>query len=63
MTNNHRSTLYIGVTSNLEGGIWEHINKVYPKSFITKYNLNFCVYYESFYTIQEAILREKKLKG
>jgi putative endonuclease len=63
MTNTFRTTVYIGVTSNLEGRIWEHKNKVYPKSFTAKYNLNRCVYYECFFTIQEAISREKELKA
>ncbi len=63
MTNEYRTTLYIGVSSNLQGRIWEHKNKVYPKSFTAKYDLNICVYYESFFSIQEAILREKELKA
>lgn len=63
MSNKFRTTIYIGVTSNLEGRIWEHINKAYPKSFTAKYNLNICVYYECFLTILEAIAREKELKG
>ena len=62
MTNKFRTTLYIGVTSNLHARIWEHTNKVYSKSFTTKYDLTICVYYESFFSIQEAIAREKELK-
>jgi putative endonuclease len=63
LTNKFRTTLYIGVTSNLPGRVWEHIHKTYPKSFTAKYNLCECVYFESFFSIQEAIYREKKLKG
>lgn len=63
MTNKYRTTLYIGVTSNLPGRIWQHKNNFYPKSFTARYQLYYCVYYEAFFNIEEAILREKELKG
>ena len=63
MTNKHRTTLYIGVTSDLPKRIIQHINHDDPKSFTAKYQLNVCVYYESFLSIEEAINREKELKG
>ena len=62
MTNKHKTTLYIGVTSNLAGRVWQHINHVYPKSFTASYNLTYCVYYDFFLSIVEAIAREKELK-
>ncbi|RYE39821.1 MAG: GIY-YIG nuclease family protein, partial [Sphingobacteriales bacterium] len=40
MTNYQRSTLYIGVTSNLRKRIYEHQTKLYPTSFAAKYDLN-----------------------
>lgn len=63
MSNKFRTTIYVGVTSNLQARIWEHINKHYPKSFTARYNLNSCVYYESFLDIEEAIAREKEVKA
>ncbi|MDY0084139.1 MAG: hypothetical protein RBR74_13225, partial [Ignavibacteriaceae bacterium] len=33
------------------------------KTFASKYNLQFLVYYEKFFWIQLAIAREKELKG
>lgn len=63
MTNYQRSTLYIGVTSNLRKRIYEHQTKLYPTSFTAKYDLNLCVYYEAFSSIEEAIDREKYLKN
>lgn len=60
MTNKHKTTLYIGVSSNLPARIWEHIHQVYPKSFTARYNLIYCVYYESYSSIEEAISREKE---
>ena len=62
MTNYQRSTLYIGVTSDLRSRIYEHQNKIYPNSFTARYHLIFCIYYEMFPTIEEAIDREKQLK-
>ena len=44
MTNYQRSTLYIGVTSDLRSRIYEHQNKIYPESFTAKYNLTICIY-------------------
>ncbi len=63
MTNKHNTTLYIGVTSNLVKRICEHKEKIYPNSFTARYNLSKLVYFEKFSTIEDAIYREKQLKG
>ena len=63
MTNNTSSTLYIGVTSTLRTRVWQHKTKADPNSFTSRYNLNKLVYYESYDSIEEAIIREKQLKG
>ena len=62
MTNKNKTTLYIGVTSSLATRILEHKEHKYPKSFTARYNLEYCVYYEMFPRIEEAIGREKILK-
>ena len=62
MTNYQRTTLYIGVTSNLQIRVIQHRDKIDPKSFTAKYNLAICVHYEMFPSIEEAISREKQLK-
>ncbi len=62
LASGRNGTLYIGVTSNLVGRIWEHKNKMY-KGFTSKYNIDKLVYYEIFNNINEAIDREKKLKS
>jgi putative endonuclease len=59
---NH-STLYVGVTSNIASKVFEHKNKVYPKSFSAKYNCMKLVYYRTFELIVEAIAEEKRIKG
>jgi len=61
MTNYEETTIYIGVTSNLEKRVYEHKNKL-VEGFTSKYNLNKLVYYEVFDDIKEAITREKQLK-
>ena len=58
---NTRPTLYTGVTSNLIKRVWEHKNHV-VKGFTQKYNLSKLVYFESFETIDQAIIREKQIK-
>jgi putative endonuclease len=62
MTNKHRTTIYIGVTSDLISRIYQHKNHEYPASFTARYNLEYCVYYEFFSLIEEAIGREKEIK-
>ena len=61
MTNQHNTTLYVGVTNNLVRRIWEHKNKIH-KGFTSKYNINKLVYYEYYEDELTAITREKSLK-
>ena len=61
MSNYSETSLYIGVTSNLQKRIWEHKNKII-KSFTKKYNVDKLVYYELTDSIESAINREKQLK-
>jgi len=59
---NKSDTLYIGVTNSLERRMYEHKNKLI-KGFTEKYNINKLVYFQEFYTPEEAINAEKKIKG
>ena len=63
MTNKHHTTLYTGVTSELLSRVTEHKEKKHPKSFTAKYNIDKLVYYDGFSSIEEAIAREKQIKG
>ena len=63
VTNQHNTVLYVGVTSNLAGRVSQHRDKHYPKSFTARYNANKLVYFELFDSIEDAILREKQIKG
>ena len=62
ITNKRNGTLYIGVTNNLIRRIYEHKNKL-VNGFSKKYGLDKLVYFEEYITIEEAIKREKYLKG
>jgi putative endonuclease len=58
----HSRCLYIGVTSDLCGRVWEHKNGIYH-GFTKKYKIDQLVYHELFHDIESAIAREKQLKG
>ena len=63
MTTNYAGTvLYIGVTSDLEGRIWEHQHGEGSK-FTKTYHADRLLYYEHFGDVHRAIAREKQLKG
>ena len=62
MSNKFRTAFYIGVTSNLNGRIWEHINNQ-GSVFVRKYKLYDLIYFEHFEQISDAINREKQLKN
>ena len=63
MTNDSNTVLYTGVTSDLLRRIYQHKEKMDLKCFTYKYNITKLVYYESFDSIEEAIAREKQIKG
>ena len=62
MTNKNRTTIYIGVTNDLQRRVIEHRNHANKNSFSDKYNLEYCVYYEYHLSIERAIDRETQLK-
>ena len=62
LASHKNGTLYIGVTSDLVGRVYDHKNKVHPTSFTAKYNVQRLVYYEQFEDINAAIDREKFVK-
>ena len=62
LTNPYNKVLYIGVTNNLPRRMEEHIHER-NKGFTQKYNTKKLVYYECFEFMNDAIAREKYLKG
>lgn len=64
ITNSYRSAFYIGMTNNLRVRLQQHKENIEfkKKTFASKYNLEFLIYYEKFTWVLEAIAREKELK-
>lgn len=61
---NEQRTIYIGVTNNLEGRVWEHKHPARgSRSFTKRYRLTKLVYAEEFDNPNDAIAWEKHLKG
>ena len=54
-------TLYIGVTTNLVGRVWQHREKL-ASGFSCTYDTTRLVWYELADCMDSAILREKQLK-
>ena len=59
----YRRVLYVGVTNDLQRRVYQHKTKAHPDSFTAKYNVNRLVYHEQFGDINDAIAREKQIKG
>jgi putative endonuclease len=62
LTNKRNTVLYTGVTSDLIKRIYEHKQKL-VEGFTKKYNVDKLVYYDIFEDIENAIIREKQIKG
>ena len=63
-TNPHKTVLYTGVTNNLERRMSEYYeNRGKPESFAGKFYCYNLIYWERFSDINDAIAREKEIKG
>ena len=62
MTNKGNTVLYTGVTNDLKRRAYEHREKL-TSGFTSKYRVNKLVYYEVFGDPENAICREKQIKG
>jgi len=61
LASQRNGTLYIGVTSDLPGRIYEHREGLVP-GFTRRYGVKYLVWYENHSRIEDAIQREKNLK-
>ena len=61
MTNISNTTLYTGVTNNLERRIYEHKNHLCG-GFTDRYNITKLIWYDVCSDVNSAILKEKQLK-
>src|SRR5438067_7458490 len=62
MTNKNKTAVYTGVTNSLEHRVWQHKKKVFP-GFTKKYNCDRLIFFEIYLRIEQAIAREKQIKG
>ncbi len=60
--NKYMSTLYTGVTNDIVRRVWEHKNGEI-KGFTQRYRCSHLLYFEDFADINQAIAREKQIKG
>jgi putative endonuclease len=62
LTTKNNKMLYTGVTNNLVRRVSEHKQGV-NEGFTKKFNIHKLVYFETFQYIDQAIAREKQIKG
>jgi putative endonuclease len=62
MASQRNGTLYIGVTSDLPGRVWQHREGT-ADGFAKKYGCKMLVWFEEFGEIESAIQREKQMKS
>ena len=61
LSSDRNGTLYVGVTSDPVGRIWQHREHV-VQSFTSRYGVTRLVWYEMHVTMESAISREKRIK-
>ena len=62
MANRHRNVLYTGVTNDLYRRYLEH-REDNVKGFTKRYNCCDLLYFEEYKLVEQAIAREKEIKG
>ena len=62
MTSKKNTSLYTGMTNNLERRVKEHKGNL-NSGFTKKYNCHKLVYFEVFHSAIDSIKREKQIKG
>jgi putative endonuclease len=62
LASKRNGTLYVGVTNDLARRVGEHKEKIVP-GFTRKHGVDILVWFEAFDDINDAIAREKQIKG
>ncbi len=62
LASRRNGTLYVGVTNDLKRRIWQHKTKTI-EGFTKQYNVDQMVHFEGFRDVNQAIGREKEIKG
>jgi len=61
MASKRNGTLYIGVTSDLPGRVWQHREGTFD-GFTKQYGCKMLVWFAAFDRVEDAIRREKQMK-
>ena len=61
LTSQPRGTLYVGITTDLAGRVWEHREGLTP-GFTSRYGVKRLVWYQEYADIRDAIDEEKRIK-
>ena len=62
LSNKRRNVVYVGCTDDLRRRIYFHKKRLIV-GFTKKYNVDQLVYFEHLYTTEDALIREKQIKG
>lgn len=62
MANERNGTIYVGVTSDLPGRVWQHRQGA-VEGFTKRYGCKLLVWFERHDTMESAIMREKQIKA
>jgi len=64
LTNKNKTVLYTGITNDLKGRLFWHMNpESHTNHFTYNYKCFFLIYYAFFQDVDQAIAREKQIKG
>jgi putative endonuclease len=61
LVSRRNGALYVGITSNLVGRIWQHRSDLID-GYTKRYRVHLLVWFEQHETMESAILREKAIK-
>jgi putative endonuclease len=61
LASKRNGTLYVGVTSDLVGRVWQHKNDQ-ADGFTKRYKVKALVWFETHQDVHEALAREKQIK-
>ena len=62
LASRRNGTLYVGVTNDFGRRVGEHKEKIVP-GFTKRYGVDILVWYETYGDVNDAIAREKQIKG
>ena len=62
LTNKTDSVMYVGITNDIKRRVYEHKSELI-EGFTRRYHVHKLVYFEEYSDVNDAIAREKQIKG